>query len=152
VRGEAVQHPVHDDEHRHLQQQREARGHRVDLVLLVQLHHLFVELLSIAAVLLLQLAHLGLQLLHLEHALGALQHERGSDDHHDHGDHRDGDDVVVREAVEPGQQRCGRLEEAGDHEVIFFPSGTGSYPDGPNGRQRTRRRPSTTAPAPCRGR
>ena len=116
----------------------EANG--LTLCCLVQLHHLFVELLAVAAVLLLQLAQLGLQLLHLEHALGRLELQRRRDQHHDQGDHRDREDVVVGEVVELGEQPGGTFEQAGDHrtELRFRVegSGTGSHPDGPKGRQR----------------
>jgi hypothetical protein len=97
-------------EHRCLGQQRQTRGHRVDLVLLVELHHLFVELGAVVAILVLQLAHLRRQLLHLEHALGALERERCGDGHHHGGDHRDRDGVAVRQTVEPRQQGGRNLE------------------------------------------
>ena len=164
--GHAVQDPEHDDEDRHLRHQRQARGHRIDLVLLVELHHLFVELLAVALVLVLQLAHLRRQPLHLEHALGALQVERGDQQHHHHGDHRDRDRVVGGDRVEPGQQRGWDFEDAGDHHESGLQSGgsgaqhaprwsarrcggTGSNPDGPNGRQRSRRRTVSHSPRPA---
>src|SRR3712207_8572061 len=37
---EPVEHPVEDDEHGHLQQERQARAERVDVVGLVEGHHL----------------------------------------------------------------------------------------------------------------
>ncbi len=60
-RGQPAQHAVEHDEHGHLDQERQAPAERVDLVLLVELHQLFVELLTIALVLLLELLHLGLE-------------------------------------------------------------------------------------------
>ena len=142
----------HDDEDRELQQQRETRGQRIDLVLLVELHHLFVQLLAIATVLLLQPSQLRLQPLHLEHALGGLQLEGCGDEHHHQCDHRDGEDVVVGEVVELGQQPGRSLEQTkGDHASARFRrkvSGTGSHPDGPNGRQRRKRRRVRSSPRP----
>ena len=79
--GEAVEHPVEDDEDRHLQQQRQAAAHRVDVVLLVELHHLLVELLPVVLVLRLQLLHLRLEPLHGHHRPGALERQRGEEDH-----------------------------------------------------------------------
>ncbi len=73
--GQAVEHPEHDEEDGHLRHQRQTRGHGIDLVLLVELHHLFVELRLVVAMLVLQLAHLRREPLHLEHALRALQRE-----------------------------------------------------------------------------
>ena len=75
-------------------------------MLLVELHHLFIELLAVVLVLLLQATHLGLQGLHLEHSLGALEGE-GGDQQHDHERHKgDRDCIVMRKAVklvyEPG--------------------------------------------------
>ena len=109
--GQAVQHPEHDEEDRHLRHHRQTRGHGIDLVILVELHHLFVELRLVVAMLVLQLAHLGREPLHLEHALGALQRERGGDRHDDGGDHRQHrHDVAVGQAVEPRQQSRWNLE------------------------------------------
>ena len=72
-------------------------------MLLVELHHLFVELLAVALVLLLDLLHLGLEALHLQHRLRALEGQRGQQDHHREGEERDGDGVVGDQAVEPSQ-------------------------------------------------
>ena len=69
-------------------------------MLLVELHHLFVETLAITLVLVLQLLHLWLQTLHLQHSLGALQGEWG-DEQHDGQSHQSyGNGVVVRPSVE----------------------------------------------------
>ena len=112
--GEAVEHAVHDEEHRHLQQQRQARRQRIDLVLLIELHHLFVELLAITAMLCLEPLHLRLQTLHLEHALGALERERGHEDHHGERDQRDREGIVVGQAVELGNEPSWAFE----HELL----------------------------------
>jgi len=76
----------------------DARG--LIFVLLVELHHLFVQALAVTLVQVLQLAHLRLQLLHLEHSLGALQGQGRDEEHHCHGDQAEGDRVVVGPAVE----------------------------------------------------
>ncbi len=95
---------------------RQTRRQRVDLVLLVELHHLFVELGAVVAVLGLQLAHLRRQPLHLEHPLGALQRQRRGDHHHDDCDQGDRRGVAVGEAVEPGEQPRRQVEHSGsDH-------------------------------------
>ena len=156
---QAVEDAEHDEEDGHLRHQRQTRGHGIDLVLLVELHHLFVELRLVVAMLVLQLAHLRREPLHLEHALGALQRQRRGHGHDDRGDHRDGGDVAAREAVEPRQQN-GRNREhwsatllagqglAGGARSVWadLASGTGSHPEGPNGRHRTRRRTVRDAP------
>ena len=150
--GEAVENAEHDDEHRHLSEQRQTRRQRVDLVLLVELHHLFVQLLPIVAMRLLQTTHLGLQALHLEHALGALQGERREDEHDRDGDQRDGACVAVHEAVELADEP-GCCLEHGSYllEMTSWGSGTGSKPDGPKGRQRASRRSVSQKPwaVPC---
>ena len=105
-RSEPVQHAVQHDEDRHLDQEGQAPAERVDLVLLVELHQLFVELLPVALVLLLDLLHLGLEPLHLQHRLRALEGQRREQHHHREGEERDGDGVVGDQAVEPSQD-CG---------------------------------------------
>ena len=70
------QHPVQGQEHRHLYQQREAAADRIDLLLLVQLHHRLLELLAIVAVALLELRHPRLELAHLRHRLVLRRRQR----------------------------------------------------------------------------
>ena len=82
----AGQNQEHHKEHGHLSEERQARRHRVDLVLLVELHHLLVERLAVAAVLFLEARHFRCQSLHFQHSLGALQGQRGHQHHHEHGD------------------------------------------------------------------
>ena len=67
VSGQTVHDPVETDEDRSLQQDREAPAGRIDLVPFVELHHLLVHGLTIAAVLFLKLLDLGLQLGHALH-------------------------------------------------------------------------------------
>ena len=127
-------------------------------MLLVELHHLFVELGAVVAVLGLQLAHLRRQPLHLEHALGALQRQRCGDHHDDDGDQGDRCGVAVGQAVEPGEQPRGQVEHSGsDHRrsvLVSTVGGTaaaarGRSPDGPNGRQRSSRRSVSQRPPPA---
>ena len=76
-------------EDRHLHQERETTRERVDLVLLVELHHLFVELGAVVLVLRLELLDLRLRPLHGHHRLGLLGRER---EHHQHHEDREQDD------------------------------------------------------------
>ena len=117
-----MQDSEHDDEHRHLSHERQTGRHRVDLVLLVELHHLFVELLAVAAVLVLELAHLRGQSLHFKHALGALEDQRRDHQHHDHGDHADRQGVVAGQCIQPGQQCSGYFKDASEHGSDFLTS------------------------------
>ena len=95
-----MQHAIHNEEDRHLQQKRQTRGEGIDLVILIELHHLFVELLAVVFVLGLELLHLGLQALHLKHALSALQRERGDQHHDGERNERNSDRVVMRQRIE----------------------------------------------------
>ena len=149
--AQTMQHAVHDEEHRHLQQQRQARGQGIDLVLLIELHHFFVELLAVVFVLSLELLHLGLQTLHLEHALGALQRERCDQDHHGKRHERNGDCVVVGERIELGNEPGGTFKHECYITFLDGSSGTGSNPLGPKGRQRSSRRRVSHRPrdVPC---
>src|SRR5918995_1008614 len=110
--GQPSHHVVEDREDRRLDEQRQAAAHRVDLVLLVEAHQLFVELLPVVLVLHLQPADLGLQPLHLDHRARALEGQRRRDDHHDAGQQCDGDRVVGNELVEEVEQARDELEEA----------------------------------------
>src|SRR5918995_6171868 len=143
--GQPPHHVVEDREDRRLYEQRQASAHRVDLVLLVEAHQLFVELLPVVLVLHLQPADLGLQPLHLDHRARALEGQRRRDDHHDAGQQCDGDRVVGNELVEEVEQARDELEEAVQHQWCF-PSGTGSHPCPPQGWQRAIRRITSAEP------
>ena len=98
--GLVLQRVEQGEEDRHLQDQGETRTHGVDLVLLVELHHLLIEDFSIALVLLLERLDLGLQLLHAPHALELTVGQR---DEHDTDQDREkhyGPAPVVGEAIE----------------------------------------------------
>ena len=89
---EVLQRVVEGDEDRELQQHRQARGGRVDLVLPVELHQLFVLLLPVVLVLLLDLLHLRrvlLQRLHRVDLPDRQRHEQHPDDDR-RGDDRPG--------------------------------------------------------------
>ena len=163
---QTVHRPEHDDEDRHLCEEWETGCQRVDLVLLVQLHHLGVQLLTVALELRLQSAHLGLQALHLEHALRALQCEGSDEEHHDDGNETDRDCITVCPGIKRGNQASSKFKHVGqqlsgvESEVsmtvredrrVSRISGTGSNPEGPKGRHRLRRRTVSTSPrhGPC---
>ena len=99
---QTLQRLKHDDEHRHLRKDRQTRSHWIDFVRLIQLHHRFVEFLSIAFELSLEASHLGLQFLHLEHAFCALECEWGDEQHHNHGHQTNRQGVVVGERIKLG--------------------------------------------------
>ena len=58
---------VQPEEHRHLEQHRQAPAQRVDVVLLVERHHGLVQGLPVVLVLLLEALYLRLQALHRQH-------------------------------------------------------------------------------------
>src|SRR5665811_1613892 len=70
---------------RHLQNKGETRPERTNLILLVELHHLLIQGLFIALVLLLELLDLRLQLLHGPHALELPDRQWNKEDPHDNG-------------------------------------------------------------------
>ena len=80
---------------------------------LIQLHHCFVQFLTIALELCLQATHLWLQPLHLQHAFGALQREWGNEQHHDDGHQPNGDCIVVGPGVERGNEASGEFKHDG---------------------------------------
>ena len=71
-----LQHEVERDEDRELRDQRQARRGRVDVVLLVELHHLLVQLLPVALVLPLDLLHLRRVLLQRLHRVDLPDRQR----------------------------------------------------------------------------
>src|SRR5665811_1149650 len=79
------QHVKKGYEDRHLQNKGETRPERTNLVLLVELHHLLIQGLFIALVLLLELLDLRLQLLHGPHALELPDRQWNKEDPHDNG-------------------------------------------------------------------
>ncbi len=73
------QHVEEREEHRQLQQERQARGERVDFALLVELHHLLLLALFVLLVLLFQRLDLGRHALHLLHRLQLPEGQRHED-------------------------------------------------------------------------
>src|SRR5690606_11434028 len=131
--------------------------------LLVELHHLLVQLLPIVAVLVLKLLELGLQLLHGEHRARALERERQEHEHHREGEQRDrarvaGPQLVVElqrsgnDVVHQATVRSWRWSGRGSADRSCpRRSGTGSKPWPPQGLQRQMRRTANQLPlaAPC---
>ena len=81
-------------------EQREAAGQRVDLVLLVELQQLLVLLRLVVLVLLLDLLDLGLHPLHLDHRPRLLRGQRELHQHDDQGEQDDREAEAVRAGVE----------------------------------------------------
>src|SRR3984893_6275369 len=96
--------PVEREEDGKLYNERKTTRERVDLVLLVELHHLFVELLAIVLELRLQPLHLRLHPLHRQHRLRLLGGQREEDQHHQDGEKDDRDPEVGDRRVEEGQK------------------------------------------------
>ena len=119
LRRRAVEHPEQRQEDRHLDQQRQAGGQRVGVVLLVELHGLRAELLAVVTVLLLQLADLGLQQLHRARRLDLLDEQRDQRDADDHGqrDDRQRPGPAVAGAEERRPDGVEEHEDARDHPV-----------------------------------
>ena len=103
------------DEDRELHHQRQAPAERVHLVLLVELHHLFVELLAIALVLRLELLDLRLQSLHRQHGAGRLRGEREQDEHHGDRQQDDRHALVRDDGVEERQDGAEGVVEGIKH-------------------------------------
>ena len=89
----------------HLDDERQAAGERVDLVLLVELQQLFVLLLLVVLVLLLDLLDLGLDPLHLDHRPRLLRGQRELHQHDDEVSKM----IAIAEVVE---RRCRRARAA----------------------------------------
>ena len=97
------------DEDRHLQEKGQTPAERVDLVLLVELHHLFVELLAVVLVLRLELLDLGLHPLHGDHRLRLLRGEREQHEPHRDREQDDRDTRVRDDGVEEREDRAQAL-------------------------------------------
>ena len=103
------QHLVEREEHRELQQHRQAARGRVDLVLRVQLHHLFLLAFAIVLVEFFDALHVGLHLLHLRHRLVALVGEREEQPLEDHGRDQNGEAEIAEQRRQPFDQPEHRL-------------------------------------------
>ena len=114
------------EEDRQLQQQRHAGGERIDLVLLVELHHLLLLALAIVLVLRLNRLQLWLQLLKGPHRADLSQRQR-----HDCHPHREGQGDDRGAPAEPDRvvkeddDRLGDVgEDGGEGERHWFLSGS----------------------------
>ncbi|MNU71845.1 hypothetical protein D3C71_612850 [compost metagenome] len=110
--------PVQGDEDGHLHQDRQTATERVDLLLLVQLHHALGHLLAIVTEAFLERSQLGLQHAHLGHGgvlgLGQREHDAA----YQQGQHDDGQAPVLDETVEHGQQPVQRLGDEPEPAVV----------------------------------
>src|SRR6185437_4952062 len=136
---------------------------RVDAVLLVELHRLFVEPLLIVLVLLAELRELRHVRLHLLHGVPLLDEQRHHDEPHQHHeqDDRQAPGHAARRTEQVRESRmdlhhhpCDRLEQRIEEAHRTTPwgrGGTGSYPPGLKGWQRDSRRAASQSPrtAPC---
>ena len=98
-----VQQVVQGEEHRHLQQQRQAPRERVHLLPLVQRGNLLVHLVRLVLQPRADLGHLRVQGRHLGHRLGAAECQRQENELRDEREQDDGDAVVGDEEVEEVQ-------------------------------------------------
>jgi hypothetical protein len=104
-----VEHLVEREEHRDLQQDRPAAGHRIDLLGLVELHHRLLLLHLVVRVFLADFQHFRLHLLHVRHRLVALVGEREEDRLDDDGGGEDGQAEIAEQLVERVDQPEHRL-------------------------------------------
>ena len=112
------QHPVERDEHRDLHQDRQAAAQRVDLLLLVHLHHLDLQLLLVVRVLLLQRLQLRPDHLHLRHRARARVVQRIEHALDDDREQHDRPAPVVDDAVQPLQQPEERRRDHREDAVV----------------------------------
>ena len=106
-----AQDPEERDEDRELDEEWQATRQGIDLVLLVELHHLLVLLLLVVLVLRLDLLDLGLGSLHRHHRFGLLGRQREQHEHHQDGEQDDGDPEVGDQPVEESQDRTEEVED-----------------------------------------
>ena len=151
---EVPQRVVERDENRQLDEHRQARSRRVDLVLPVELHQLFVLLLLVALVLLLDLLHLrrvALQVLHRVDLLHRQRHEQHPDDHGERDDRPRPREV--ERAVEPVEnvardvlERVAGSPRGREDASSGSPRRAGSKPPWLHGLQRRSRQPASALP------
>ena len=106
-----IEHLVQREEHRDLEQHRQAARDRVDLLLLVERHDLLLLLGLVVLVLLLERLHLRLNRLHRRHAGKALLGDREHGPAHDDRQADDGDAEIADRVVDRAQQPQERLFE-----------------------------------------
>lgn len=103
--------PEQDVEDRQLDQDRQAASGWLDVVFLIELHHLFRELFTVVGVLLLQTLQLRLDLGHAEHGFHLHDRQRQEDDADDETEDDDGQGIAwevdgVCERIERVDKRC----------------------------------------------
>ena len=94
------QHLVEREEDRDLDDDRQAAGDRIDLLLLVELHHRLLLLHLVVGEALADRHHLRLHRLHLRHRGVGLVGEREEEQLDDDGDDQDGDAEIADQAVD----------------------------------------------------
>ena len=100
---------VEREEHRNLDDDRQAARHRVGADALVERHHLLVEALLVVAEALAQLRHLGLKLLHLAHRAVGFVGEREEDELDDHRQQHDREAEIADQVIEEVERQEDRL-------------------------------------------
>ena len=103
------QHLVEREEHRDLQGDGKTAGDRVDLLLLVDLHHLLLLLHLVVGIALLQRGQLRLHRFHLRHRGVGLVGEREEQQLHQHRHQQDRDAEIADQVVEEVQRQEHRL-------------------------------------------
>src|SRR5215469_5275535 len=95
---------VQADEDRQLQRHRRASAQRIDVIALVEIHHLFLQLLVVVLELVAQALNLRLQALHLHHRSLSFDRQRQESDPDQHRDEDYVDAVIWRDVVEQFQR------------------------------------------------
>ena len=114
----ALQHPVEGEEHRDLQEDRQAPAHRVDLLALIELHHRLVEALLVVLVLFLDRLHARRHFLHARHRAVAGGGNRVEDRLDDAGEEHDRPAPVPDDAVQEGKEPVDGLRKEGEPAVV----------------------------------
>ncbi len=105
------QHLVEREEDGDLDQDRQAAGDRIDLLLLVELHHRLLLLHLVVGEALADGRHLGLHRLHLRHRGVRLVGEREEEDLDQQREDQDGDAEIADVAIDPVERQEHRLGE-----------------------------------------
>ena len=151
VLRELAQHEIEREEDRDLQHQRQAGRGRVDLVLPVELHQLFLLALLVGLVLLLDRLHLRHVRLHPLHRLDLPHRQRDKDDSDDDRQRHDGPgprqaDRPVQPVEHVPKQVLDRRERAEEDHAKSSWSWAWSTPPWLQGLQRSSRQPARTDP------
>jgi hypothetical protein len=111
---------------RQLEKHRQTSADRVDLILAVETHRLFLEFLGIFAILALQLLHMRLQFLHFARRLERLNRQRQNDEARDNREQNDGKPGAARPAIEGQQHLLKEFDECKPdrHSDVSLPHAT----------------------------